>query len=66
MSKWTPGMSPINDRTVLVTDGETVAIAWWSEIGTPALYAVGKNVSQMFQYRPTHWMPLPQMPESGD
>jgi hypothetical protein len=68
-SQWQPIATAPKDATaILITDGETCAVAFWSDIAAQCNGGMGwrdfgdLGWGGMYDKEPTHWMPLPAVP----
>lgn len=52
---------PDHDGKYLIYDGREVTVAIYTKIGR----LWNDDVEEYFDYKPTHWMPLPEPPEEG-
>lgn len=59
-SRWQPIETAPKDEPVLVVEDQWITVAWWFENKHMSGWDQGDTIVD----NPTHWMPLPEPPES--
>lgn len=63
MADWQPIETAPKDRNILTWNGTGHAISWWM-IGLNMWNAAGHSLDYVEEHQPTHWLPLPDPPET--
>lgn len=63
MSEWKPiSTAPRDGTDILITDKDDISVVYWNKYYWAIVCCGGWDPDNEFYY-PTHWMPLPALPE---